>query len=115
MYASIEVHLVNALLTQFAEEGIEPARQLLLGPPLGFEGQGLRQSLLTTCQIMGVRFPEYDEIWTPSSFIANALAPVSPIPVVRMPTVLGDAPSGSREAGRRHVRCHRSIVRELVQ
>jgi glycosyltransferase involved in cell wall biosynthesis len=31
------------------------------------------------------RFDLFDEIWVPSSLIANALAPVSPVPVVRMP------------------------------
>src|SRR5206468_4238950 len=31
------------------------------------------------------RFVHYDEIWAASSFIANTLAPVAPIPVVRMP------------------------------
>src|SRR6266496_956983 len=35
------------------------------------------------------RFAYYDEIWVGSSFIANALAPVSPIPVVRGPPVMG--------------------------
>jgi len=47
------------------------------------------------------RFAYYDEIWVGSSFIANALAPVSPIPVVRVPPVLGPVSGGSREAGRR--------------
>ena len=47
------------------------------------------------------RFAYYDEIWVGSSFIANALAPVSPIPVVRVPPVMGSGSGGSREAGRR--------------
>jgi len=34
------------------------------------------------------RFAFYDEIWVATSFIANALAPASPIPVVRVPPVL---------------------------
>jgi glycosyltransferase involved in cell wall biosynthesis len=34
------------------------------------------------------RFAYHDEIWAPSSFIAASLAPVSPIPVVRIPLAL---------------------------
>ena len=40
------------------------------------------------------RFAYYDEIWVGSSFIASAIAPISPIPVIRIPPVM--APS--REA-----------------
>ena len=46
------------------------------------------------------RFPHYDEIWAPSSFIANTLAAVSPIPVVRVPAVLSVEAPGDREQGR---------------
>jgi SEC-C motif len=53
--------LAQALLSQFAPEGIESARRLLLGRPLDFEGQGLRNYLLETCTIMGESFPEYEE------------------------------------------------------
>ncbi len=57
------------------------------------------------------RFPEewydcfayYNEIWVASSFIANALAPVSPIPIVRIPPVLNRPSVGSRLHGRRHL------------
>jgi glycosyltransferase involved in cell wall biosynthesis len=49
------------------------------------------------------RFDEYDEIWAPSSFIANTLAAVSPIPIVRIPPVLTTTRPGSREAGREHL------------
>jgi glycosyltransferase involved in cell wall biosynthesis len=49
------------------------------------------------------RFAYYDEIWVPSSFIANALAPVSPIPVVRVPPVLTPEDRGSRDRGRRRL------------
>jgi hypothetical protein len=31
------------------------------------------------------RFAYYDEVWVATSFIANALAPISPVPVVRIP------------------------------
>jgi glycosyltransferase involved in cell wall biosynthesis len=45
-------------------------------------------------------FGYYDEIWVPSTFVANALSSVSPIPVVRVPPVLTPARTGSRPAGR---------------
>ena len=34
------------------------------------------------------RFAYYDEIWVGSSFIASALAPISPIPIIRIPPVM---------------------------
>lgn len=46
------------------------------------------------------RFAYYDEIWVGTSFIANMLAPVAPVPVVRIPPVLTAEESGSRERGR---------------
>jgi len=49
------------------------------------------------------RFAYYDEIWVGASFIANALAPVAPIPVVRIPPVLTLDKAGSRQAGRNRV------------
>ena len=39
------------------------------------------------------RFAYYDEIWVGSSFIASAIAPISPVPVIRIPPVM----EGSRE------------------
>ena len=57
----IRLNLAQALLTQLASQGIEAARQLLLGRKLDFEGEGLRSYLLETCAITGERFPEYDE------------------------------------------------------
>jgi HEAT repeat protein len=57
----IRRELAHALLSQFAYEGIEAARQLLVGRELDFEDKGLRNYLLTTCTIMGERFPEYDD------------------------------------------------------
>lgn len=57
----IQQQLAYALLSQFAEEGIEQARRLLVGRRLDYEGQGLRRYLLETCTIMGKRFPEYEE------------------------------------------------------
>lgn len=46
------------------------------------------------------RFADYDEIWATSSFIADTLAAVSPIPIVRVPPVLTAPARGSRAAGR---------------
>lgn len=46
------------------------------------------------------RMAFYDEIWVMSSFVANALAPLAPIPVVRIPPVLSVGRVGSRAQGR---------------
>ena len=46
------------------------------------------------------RFAYYDEIWVGTSFIANTLAPVSPIPVVRIPPVMTVSQVGSAQRGR---------------
>ncbi len=49
------------------------------------------------------RFAFYDEIWVTTSFVAAALAPISPLPIVRVPPVLTSVGTGSREVGRRRV------------
>lgn len=49
------------------------------------------------------RFVYYDEIWAPTSFIASALSPISPVPVIRMPYVLEPIACGSRSEGRRRL------------
>jgi glycosyltransferase involved in cell wall biosynthesis len=46
------------------------------------------------------RFAYYDEVWVATSFIANALSPISPVPVVRIPPVLTPRSYGNRAAGR---------------
>jgi len=46
------------------------------------------------------RFLWYDEIWVPSEFLASVLAPISPVPVLRMPPVLEPSAMGSRQRGR---------------
>jgi glycosyltransferase involved in cell wall biosynthesis len=46
------------------------------------------------------KFAYYDEIWVGTSFIANYLAPVAPVPVIRIPPVLVPESLGSRETGR---------------
>ena len=48
------------------------------------------------------RFAYYDEIWVGTSFIASALSPVAPVPVIRVPPAV-TAPSGSRAKGRRRL------------
>jgi glycosyltransferase involved in cell wall biosynthesis len=50
------------------------------------------------------RFPYYDEIWVGTSFIANALTPLSPVPVVCIPPVMAGKATASRERGRRRLR-----------
>jgi glycosyltransferase involved in cell wall biosynthesis len=46
------------------------------------------------------RFAYYDEIWVGTSFVASALAPISPVPIVRIPPVLVPQAPGSPEQGR---------------
>lgn len=53
--------LAHALLCQFAKEGIEFARQLLVGRELDFDEKGLRNYVVETCTLTGERFAEYDE------------------------------------------------------
>src|SRR5438876_627935 len=49
------------------------------------------------------RFAYFDEIWVASSFIADSLSAVSPIPIVRLPPPLMLPASGSRERGRQRL------------
>lgn len=49
------------------------------------------------------RFAYYDELWVGTSFIANTLQPVAPIPVVRIPPVLTAQSQGSRDRGRQRL------------
>jgi glycosyltransferase involved in cell wall biosynthesis len=44
------------------------------------------------------RFAYYDEIWVGSSFIAAAIAPMSPIPVIRIPPVMAPPPDEAATA-----------------
>ena len=46
------------------------------------------------------RFAYYDEIWVGSSFIASAIAPISPIPVIRIPPVMAPSMEGLVTADR---------------
>ena len=48
------------------------------------------------------RFAYYDEIWVGSSFIASAIAPISPVPVIRIPPAMAPSHDGlppANEAG----------------
>ena len=57
----IKVWLGQVLLRQFASEGIEPLRQLILAGPLDPEMRGLREDYLTACTLMEVSFPEMEQ------------------------------------------------------
>jgi hypothetical protein len=57
----IKRDLAHAVLSHFAYGGIEPVRQMLLSRRLDMELRHLRDYLVTTCAIMGERFPEYDD------------------------------------------------------
>lgn len=57
----MRLDLAHSLLCQFAHEGIEAARNLLIGRKLDFNAKGLRNYLLETCTLTGQRFPEYDK------------------------------------------------------
>jgi hypothetical protein len=57
----IQIILASALLHQFATEGIDESRKLLIGRKLDFESRGLRSELVETCLLMEERFPEFDE------------------------------------------------------
>ena len=54
------------------------------------------------------RFAYYDEIWVGSSFIASAIAPISPIPVIRIPPVMAPAIGSAAHDDRTRWRQHPS-------
>jgi glycosyltransferase involved in cell wall biosynthesis len=56
------------------------------------------------------RFAFYDEIWATTSFVADAFATISPIPVVRLPPVLEPLELGSTEKGRELLRAGDEFV-----
>lgn len=56
------------------------------------------------------RFAFYDEIWATTSFVADAFATISPIPVVHLPPVLTPPALGSRERGRALLRAGDDFV-----
>jgi hypothetical protein len=57
----IREDLAHALLSQFAQAGVEEARKLVLGREQDMESRDLWLCLLETCALTGERFPEYDE------------------------------------------------------
>jgi hypothetical protein len=57
----IKAWLGHVLLRQFASEGIEPLRQLILGGPLDPEMREMRKDFLTACTLMEVGFPEMEQ------------------------------------------------------
>lgn len=62
----IRALLLQAVLMNFATEGIEPARQFILTTPLDPDVLELRTALLTACKVMDQRFPEFD-MWLEDS------------------------------------------------
>src|ERR1035438_8730356 len=60
------MNLCEALLDHFSNEGIEPARRLLMQHELTPDLRRLRSSLIATCKIMGTRFFEFD-VWQEES------------------------------------------------
>ena len=57
----IRQELAHAALSHFADEAIEPVRQLLRSTRIHGELRHLRDYLVVTCTIMEERFPEYEE------------------------------------------------------
>ena len=53
--------LCQAILGDFAEEGIEPARQLLLENELTPDLVEVRRDLLNACMLMGTEIPEFEQ------------------------------------------------------
>jgi hypothetical protein len=58
--------LLQAALTQFSTEAIEPARQYVLATPLDPDVLEVRSLLITACKLLDVRFPEF-EAWLADS------------------------------------------------
>jgi hypothetical protein len=56
----IRCSLIQSLLMNFAADGIEPARHLILAMPLNPDILEVRSDLLTACKVMGEAFPEFD-------------------------------------------------------
>jgi hypothetical protein len=52
--------LLQAALTQFSTDAIEPARQYVLATPLDPDVLEVRSLLITACKLLDLRFPEFD-------------------------------------------------------
>jgi hypothetical protein len=59
---AVRLNLCEALLDHFSDEGIEPARQLIMEQQPTPDVRRLRRCLIAVCKIMGIRFPEFD-VW----------------------------------------------------
>ena len=57
----IQRELAHAALSHFADEAVEPVRQLIRSKRIDGELRHLRDDLVVTCTIMEERFPEYDK------------------------------------------------------
>jgi len=57
----VQRDLAHAALSHFAQEAVEPVRQLIRSQRLDGDLRHLRDYLVETCTIMEQRFPEYDE------------------------------------------------------
>ncbi len=57
----IQRDLAHAAVSHFAQEAVEPVRQLIRSQRLDGDLRHLRDYLVETCTIMEERFPEYDE------------------------------------------------------
>ncbi len=62
--------LLEALLVQFAYEGLDASRRFLVGREPDFDTFELRGLLLSTCTIMGETFPEFAE-WKAAEQVAQ--------------------------------------------
>jgi hypothetical protein len=57
----IRCSLLQSALMNFATDGIQPARQLILTTPLDPDVLEVRSDLLATCKVMGETLPEFEE------------------------------------------------------
>jgi hypothetical protein len=57
---TVRANLGYALLCNFAFEGVEPVRKMVLKDDYDTMMIDLRGELVTACKVMGVRFPEFD-------------------------------------------------------
>ncbi len=58
---TVKTDLASALLSNFAYDGIEAVRQLILSDEWDRGMTDLREDLVVACTIMGERFPEYNQ------------------------------------------------------
>jgi hypothetical protein len=56
----VRCSLLHSVLSNFSDEGIDPARQLILTTPLDPDVLEVRSELLTACKLTGKTFAEFD-------------------------------------------------------